>query len=107
MKREQLPDKYIEMKCFLLRQKALESKECLNTYHGVTAYITNNKYIAFKGLGGSNSNIVSYPISGCINIEANVKSTPMKCISATEILDLHSESLECVLIPPSLFESDP
>lgn len=96
----------MEMKCFLIRQKALETKECLAEYNKMTGYISNNKYIAFKNINGQENNMVSFPISGSVNIESNIKSAVLKVDFDSDIMDLN-EYLEIVVIKPELFESEP
>jgi hypothetical protein len=46
---------------------------------------------------------LSYPISGCINIEANIKSAVLKCGFIDQILDVRTEVPEMVIIPPQCF----
>lgn len=62
--------------------------------------IQNNKYVAFKGIIDG---VLSFPISGCINIDSNIKSPVMKCTHIKNIVDLRRSDLEMVIIPPECF----
>ena len=54
----------------------------------ITAVIQNNKYVAFKGIIDG---VLSFPISGCINIESNIKSPVLRCVYARDIVDISRE----------------
>lgn len=94
----------MEAKCYLIRQKALETKECLNTYNGITVVLHSNKYIAFKNLSKGNE-VISFPIAGSINIEGNVTQSSMSGILADDIVDISHETFEVVILKPDLIEN--
>jgi hypothetical protein len=52
----------------------------------MTGVIQNNRYIAFKGIIDG---IMSFPISGCINIEACIRTPVLKVVYLKDVLDLN------------------
>ena len=62
--------------------------------------IQNNKYIAFKGVIDGT---LSFPISGHINIESNIRSPVMKCAYIDKIMDIRRQDIEMLIVPPQRF----
>ena len=66
----------------------------------MTGVIQNNKYVAFKGVING---ILSFPISGCINIESNITSPLLKCDFASDIINTARLDIEMVIVCPNIF----
>jgi hypothetical protein len=100
--KSELPQSLLEAKLYLLRQRALESRESFgDTSKIMTGVIQNNKYIAFKGIING---VLSFPISGCINIESNIMSPVLKCGFSKDVVDGKRGCPEMVIIPPEAFD---
>jgi hypothetical protein len=58
-----------------------------------------------RGLNGD-GNCISFPFSGCINIEANIRSEVLSFLLADKIVDLIDKP-QMTLIDPALFTTNP
>lgn len=103
-KKVQLTRELLEAKCYLLRQKALESRESLGSEKNlITGFVSDKKYITFKGIM---SGVLSFPICGIINHQAIVRSPILKCNYISNIVDLRYDVPEIAIIPPSYFSKN-
>lgn len=97
-KKVQLTRELLEAKCYLLRQRALESRESLGQEKGlITGVIMDKKQISFKGIM---SGVISFPISAIINHSKILRSPILKCNYISNIVDLRYDVPEIVIIPP-------
>lgn len=78
----------------------METRESLNSENtGIIGLIQNNKYIVIQGIIDG---IMSFPISGCINIEANIRSPILKVTFLKDIMSLN-EAFEMLIVTPDDF----
>ncbi|CDW73494.1 UNKNOWN [Stylonychia lemnae] len=105
-KQNQMPIQYLDMKCFQLRLKALETNEYLDVRSGVTGILYDGTYIAFKGLFREPEDSISFPIAGSINVESAIKDSVVNVEFGKNIIDSTNTLQEMVIIEDELLQNE-